>query len=72
MIGQIGLVGGGLGLSMHYSGNGQAACDVKLPAGLPQGKNEVEEVIPASRISEAILNPVKRLNLKAKRLNTLK
>ena len=58
MIGQIGLVGGGLGLSMHYSGNGQAACDVKLPAGLPQGKNEVEEV--------------KRLNLKAKRLNTLK
>ena len=68
MIGQIGLVGGGLGLSMHYSGNGQAACDVKLPAGLPQGKNEVEEVIPASRISEAILNPGKEIKFKGEKI----
>nr|WP_229770974.1 molybdopterin-dependent oxidoreductase [Campylobacter portucalensis] len=63
-IGQIGLAGGGFGFSMHYSGGGQAASGVMLPAGLPQGKNKVRDKIPASRISEAILNPGKKIKFK--------
>ncbi|WP_033916228.1 molybdopterin-dependent oxidoreductase [Campylobacter sputorum] len=63
-IGQIGLPGGGFGFSMHYSGGGQASSGVMLPAGLPQGKNKVRAKIPASRISEAILNPGKKIKFK--------
>ncbi|AQW86740.1 molybdopterin-containing oxidoreductase I, DMSO/TMAO/BSO reductase family, catalytic subunit [Campylobacter pinnipediorum subsp. caledonicus] len=64
MIGQIGLPGGGFGFSMHYSGGGQAFSGAMLPGGLPQGKNKVDVSIPASRISEAILNPGKKINFK--------
>lgn len=63
-IGQIGLPGGGFGFSMHYSGGGQASSGVMLPAGLPQGKNKVRAKIQASRISEAILNPDKKIKFK--------
>ncbi|AQW81945.1 molybdopterin-containing oxidoreductase I, DMSO/TMAO/BSO reductase family, catalytic subunit [Campylobacter pinnipediorum subsp. pinnipediorum] len=64
MIGQVGLPGGGFGFSMHYSGGGQAFSGAMLPGGLPQGKNKVDVSIPASRISEAILNPGKKINFK--------
>lgn len=64
MIGQVGLPGGGFGFSMHYSGGGQAFSGARLPAGLPQGKNKVDINIPASRISEAILNPGKKIKFK--------
>lgn len=64
MIGQIGLAGGGFGFSMHYSGGGQAFSGVALPVGLPQGKNKVDAKIPASRVSEALLNPGKKIKFK--------
>lgn len=64
MISQIGLPGGGFGFSMHYSGGGQAFSGAKLPLGLPQGKNRVDVNIPASRVSEALLNPGKKIKFK--------
>ncbi|AJB45400.1 molybdopterin-dependent oxidoreductase [Campylobacter fetus] len=68
MIGQIGLPGGGIGFSMHYAGGGQAFSGGRCPVGLPQGKNKLDTNIPASRISEAILNPGKEINFKGKKL----
>lgn len=68
MIGQIGLPGGGFGFSMHYSGGGQAFSGVRLPVGLPQGKNNLDFNIPASRVSEAILNPGKTIKFKGKEI----
>lgn len=68
MIGQIGLPGGGFGFSMHYSGGGQAFSSVRLPVGLPQGKNNLDFNIPASRVSEAILNPGKTIKFKGKEI----
>lgn len=68
MIGQVGLPGGGFGFSMHYSGGGQAFSGVRLPVGLPQGKNRSDINIPASRISQAILNPGKSINFKGKKI----
>lgn len=68
MIGQIGTPGGGIGFSMHYAGGGQAFSGGRCPVGLPQGKNNLDLIIPASRISEAILNPSKEINFKGKKL----
>lgn len=66
MIGQVGLPGGGFGFSMHYCSAGGAFSGALLPVGLPQGKNSVNINIPASRVSEAILNPNKTINFKGK------
>lgn len=55
MIGQIGLGGGG-----------QARAIVGTPAEISQGRNRVEDRIPASRIADAILNPGKKYTYKGK------
>ncbi|VYS98639.1 Dimethyl sulfoxide/trimethylamine N-oxide reductase precursor [Campylobacter ureolyticus] len=67
-IGQVGLPGGGFGFSMHYSGGGQASSGVMLPGGLAQGKNKVRVKIPASRVSDAILNPGKKIKFKGEEM----
>lgn len=68
MIGQIGTAGGGIGFSMHYSGGGQARADHNSPGGLAQGRNRVGIDLPASRISEAILNPGKTIKFKGQEM----
>ncbi len=68
MIGQIGLPGGGIGFSMHYAGGGQAASGKAGPGGFSQGRNKVKDVIPASRISETLLNPGKKITFKGKEI----
>ncbi|MFA6756207.1 MAG: molybdopterin-dependent oxidoreductase [Sulfurospirillaceae bacterium] len=68
MIGQIGTPGGGFGFSMHYSGGGQAAAGAKMPGGFAQGRNRVGTSLPASRISEAILNPGKEIDYKGNKI----
>ncbi|RDU73883.1 biotin sulfoxide reductase [Helicobacter anseris] len=68
MIGQIGLSGGGFGFSMHYAGGGQANSGYRTTPGLAQGRNRVKYTIPASRVSEAILNPNKEINFKGKKI----
>lgn len=66
MIGQIGTPGGGVGFSMHYAGGGQANSGYRTTPGLSQGRSRVEFSIPASRVSECILNPGKSINFKGK------
>ncbi|MCH4602370.1 molybdopterin guanine dinucleotide-containing S/N-oxide reductase [Helicobacter pylori] len=68
MIGQVGLSGGGFGFSMHYGGNAQASSGARIVPMIPQGHNSVKSVIPASRISEAILNPDKEIDFMGKKL----
>lgn len=68
MIGQVGTPGGGFGFSMHYSGGGQAAAGKRTPPGFAQGRNKVRTSIPASRISDAILNPGKEIDFKGKKI----
>ena len=68
MIGQIGLPGGGFGFSMHYAGGGQANSGKKIVPGLSMGRNPIKSIIPASRISEAILNPGKKSSYKGEEI----
>lgn len=65
MIGQIGLPGGGFGFSMHYAGGGDAASGKATVGGVPQGGgNKVNVNIPASRMSDLLLNPGKTVTFK--------
>ncbi|MCQ2712029.1 molybdopterin guanine dinucleotide-containing S/N-oxide reductase [Helicobacter pylori] len=68
MIGQVGLSGGGFGFSMHCGGNAQASSGARIVPMISQGHNSVKSVIPASRISEAILNPDKEIDFMGKKL----
>ena len=57
MLGQIGLPGGGFGHGYGCTaniGNARAAHGVPL---LPQGSNDVDELIPVARIADALLHP---------------
>ncbi len=69
MVGQIGLSGGGIGLAMHWAGAGQASSGKKVAPGLSQGGGDkVKFAIPASRMSELILNPGKTITFKGKKI----
>ena len=60
IIGQIGLPGGGVGFSWHWGQGGALFAQTIVPGGLPQGKNPVGGICPASRINEMLLNPGKK------------
>lgn len=64
MIGQIGLPGAGFGFSMHYAGGGQARSGKKIVPGMSQGKSKVKDYVPASRISDMLMNPGKKIEYK--------
>lgn len=64
MLGKIGLPGQGFGFSMHYAGGGQARSGKKIVPGLSQGKSRVKDFVPASRISDMLLNPGKTIEYK--------
>ncbi len=68
MIGQVGLSGWGFDFSMHYGGNAQASSGARIVPMISQGHNSVKSAIPASRISEAILNPDKEIDFMGKKL----
>ena len=68
MIGQVGLPGAGFGFSMHYGGNGQANAGKAGPGGFSQGRNIVKVSIPASRISQTLLNPGKEIDFKGHKM----
>lgn len=68
MIGQVGLPGAGFGFSMHYGGNGQANAGKAGPGGFSQGRNKVKVSIPASRISQTLLNPGKEIDFKGHKM----
>ena len=59
MTGQFGLPGGGIGFSWHWGQGGALYSHAIAPGGLPQGRNNVLAICPASRINEMLLNPGK-------------
>ncbi len=59
MTGQIGLPGGGVGFSWHWGQGGALFAQARAPGGIPQGRNRVVGICPASRLNEMLLNPGK-------------
>ncbi len=79
LLGQIGLPGGGFGLSYHYANGGAPSADSIVLPGISDAGGEEEESdaawmstdgaasIPLSRISEMILNPGAEFDFNGKR-----
>jgi len=61
LIGNIGLPGQGFGFSWHYGNGGMERAGGSLPVGLSQGKSFTSSTVPASRISEMLMNPGKEV-----------
>ena len=59
LTGQIGLPGGGVGFSWHWGQGGALFAQARAPGGIPQGRNRVAGICPASRINEMLFNPGK-------------
>ncbi len=62
VIGQVGLAGGGVGFSWHWGQGGSLFAQALAPGGIPQGKNPVLGLCPASRITEMLENPGKKFS----------
>lgn len=60
MTGQIGLPGGGVGFSWHWGQGGALFAQARAPGGVPQGRNRVRGICPASRLNEMLQNPGKK------------
>lgn len=61
LIGNIGKPGEGFGFSWHYGNGGMPQGGNSLPVGLSQGKNFTPNVCPASRITDMLENPGKKI-----------
>ncbi|PLX38237.1 MAG: trimethylamine-N-oxide reductase [Hyphomicrobiales bacterium] len=57
LTGKIGVPGAGVGFSWHYGNGGMPQGGNATPVGLSQGKNFVDKIAPASRITEMLENP---------------
>jgi len=68
MIGQIGLPGGGLYLNTAYGNPGATYSGAGVPLMVPQGRNSVRSMIPASRMADLLLNPGKTINYSGSRI----
>lgn len=80
MIGQIGLPGGGFGLSYHYSGGGVATAKAAIPSGMTASATTEEGRgsewlatsakvnFPVARIADALLNPGKTIDDNGKKI----
>ncbi len=71
MIGQIGLPGGGFGLSYHYANGGSPTAKAALPSGITAGSGGGGAVwldtaakvnVPVARVAEALMNPGKTID----------
>ncbi len=78
MIGQIGLPGGGFGLSYHYSNGGVPTAKTPIPSGITAGSSSeggaawLEQAskmsIPVARIADMLLNPGKKIDVNGKKI----
>jgi trimethylamine-N-oxide reductase (cytochrome c) len=57
LTGKIGKPGQGVGFSWHYGNGGMPQSGKSTPSGLSQGRNFVQSICPASRITEMLENP---------------
>jgi len=57
MLGQIGLPGGGYGVSYHYDNGGDLTADAPGVPGISAGDNPVKSVLPFERVADMFLHP---------------
>ena len=57
MLGQIGLPGGGFGVSYHYDNGGSPTATAPDVAGISAGENPVKNALPFERIADMLLHP---------------
>ncbi len=57
MLGQIGLPGGGFGLSYHYDNGGSLTAKAPGIVGISAGDNPIKSVLPFERIADMLLHP---------------
>lgn len=79
MLGQIGLPGGGFGLSYHYANGGAPSADSPVMPGITDGGKAVAgaawltsagaATIPCARVVDMLLNPGKPFDFNGKRAN---
>ena len=69
MLGQIGLPGGGFGLSYHYANGGSLTADAPSLAGIAAGDNAVKEAVPfAHGLTDMLLNPGKSVDFNGEKI----
>lgn len=78
MIGQIGLPGGGFGLSYHYSNGGVPTAKTPIPSGITAGASSgggaawLEQAskmsIPVARVADMLLNPGKVIDVNGNKI----
>jgi len=69
MLGQIGLPGGGFGLSYHYANGGSLTADGVSLTGISAGDNPVKTAIPfAQGLSDMLLNPGKAIDYNGQKI----
>ena len=61
MLGQIGLPGGGFGVSYHYDNGGDLAADAPDIPGISAGRNPVKSALPFERVADMFLHPGERV-----------
>ena len=61
MLGQIGLPGGGYGISYHYDNGGDLSANAPGIAGISSGNNPVSSALPFERFTDMLLNPGKQV-----------
>lgn len=61
MLGQIGLPGGGYGISYHYDNGGDLSANAPGIAGISAGNNAVTNALPFERFTDMLLNPGKQV-----------
>ena len=67
--GQIGLPGGGFGLSYHYANGGSLTAKHVALGGISGGDNPVKEVVPFARgLSDMLLNPGKSVDFNGEKI----
>lgn len=69
MLGDIGLPGGGFGLSYHYANGGSLTADGPALGGIEAGKNPVETVVPYARgLNDLLLHPGKTVDYNGEKI----
>ena len=69
MLGDIGLPGGGFGLSYHYANGGSLTAKGAALGGIPSGDNPVKTAVPYARgLSDMLLNPGKEVDYNGEKI----
>ena len=69
MLGQIGLPGGGFGLSYHYANGGSLTAKHASLGGIDAGENAVKEQVPYARgLNDMLLNPGKTVDFNGEKI----